>query len=91
MSMSKMCQIASLSNGEGSFKMKECAPLHASCEDMRCHGLPPFGDATDSGLPGPDRGRVGYHSLKVVVRAHSWFLHGESPKFGDICPQESEQ
>ena len=54
-------------------------------------GLPPFGGATDLGLPGLHRGRVGQQSLKVAERSHAWFLHDEPPKFDDVYLQESEQ
>ena len=77
-----MCQIISLSNGEGSFKMKECAPLHASCEDIGVMGCP-LGGAKDSSLPGLDRGRMEQQSLKVAERSHDWFLHDDPPKFDD--------
>ena len=52
MSMSKMCQIASLSNGEGSFKMKECAPLHASSEAIGSYVLAPLGVPLTQGYLG---------------------------------------
>ena len=52
---------------------------------MGCH----LGGATNSGLPGLDRGRVGQQSLNVAERSHGWFLHEELPKFDDVYLQES--
>ena len=43
---------------------------------LRAMGCP-LGGATNSGLPGLDRGRVGQQSLKVAERSHGLFLHDE--------------
>ena len=40
----------------------------------------PLGGATDSGLSGLDRGRVGQQSLKVTEKSHGGFLHDEPPR-----------
>ena len=51
----------------------------------------PLGGASDSGLPGLDKGSVGQQSLKVAERSHGGFLHDEPPKFDNVYLQESEQ